>query len=112
MCGWACTEVGTNLSILDVGNRDLSRNSITGEIPESVSSFTRLYQLYAPHSHLIGKLRFLKGAPVINGCRSLAINRLSGVIPTALASLQLQFLYDLSLVSDRLFHSFRQVAGR
>ncbi|KAH0742626.1 hypothetical protein KY290_030619 [Solanum tuberosum] len=83
-----------------VNSIDLSRNSLSGEIPEELTNLHKLGTLNLSMNHLtghiptdIGKLRWVETL-------DLSINQLSGTIPPSLATLD--FLSHLNLSYNKL----------
>ncbi|XP_034696200.1 receptor-like protein EIX1 isoform X2 [Vitis riparia] len=87
-------------SMLDLNYLFLSKNQITGTIPDSIGHITSLQVIDFSRNNLIGSIPY-----TINNCSSLIVldlgnNNLSGMIPKSLG--QLQWLESLHLNDNKL----------
>ncbi|KAK6928515.1 Leucine-rich repeat, partial [Dillenia turbinata] len=66
---------------------DLSSNNLSGEVPEELTSLTRLYALNLSMNHLTGKIPEKIGNLQLLETLDLSRNQLSGPIPPSMASM-------------------------
>ncbi len=84
-----------------MNNIDLSRNNLTGEIPESLTNLLLLFTLNLSWNHLTGKIPKNIGALHRLETLDLSSYHLSGPIPPTMSSLN--FLSHLNLSYNNLF---------
>ena len=82
---------------------DLSRNKLSGGIPEAVTGLHGLIFLNLSHNHLQGKIPMKIGAMTSLESLDLSMNRISGVIPQGLATIS--FLSHLNF-------SYKNLSGK
>ncbi|CAL4992509.1 unnamed protein product [Urochloa decumbens] len=83
--------IALNMKIIDI-----SRNNLTGEIPEEITTLNALVNLDLSHNHFIGNIPSKIGAMQSLESLDLSRNNLSGEIPASLSDLTFLSYIDLS----------------
>jgi Leucine-rich repeat (LRR) protein len=84
---------------------DLSSNNLSGEIPDNITSLTRLLNMNLSMNHLTGRIPEKIGNLHMLESLDLSWNELSGPIPESLSSLN--FLSHLNLSFNNLSGKFQ-----
>ncbi|TYI61058.1 hypothetical protein E1A91_D10G146300v1 [Gossypium mustelinum] len=91
-------EYGNTLNLVRLV--DLSRNNLSGEIPQEVVNLQALQTLNLSQNHLTGKIPKLIGAMILIETLDLSQNQLTGSIPESISGMT--FLSHLNLSFNNL----------